>query len=100
MFEDVLLAAVLRSALDWLGDFLRVRRGIRVQIAEERGPISRELGFTEKAVKVTIRNKRGTTVEIQDIRLMITGAYGIPVMTIIENPQGRSSKIPTLGCVI
>ena len=91
MFEEVLIATVLRSALDWLGDFLRLRRGIRVQIAEERGPTTRELGFTEKAVKVNIRNRRATKVEIQDIRLMFRGAYGVPVPPEAPPPRSHSA---------
>ena len=91
LFEEVVIATVLRSALDWLGDFLRVRRGIRVQVAEERGPMSRQFGFTEKAVKVTIRNKRATRVEIQDIRLMFRGVYGVPVRPEAPPPRSHSA---------
>ena len=64
------------------------RDGIRMEAVLESGPVSREYGFTEKAVKITVANESGTKIGIQDIRLMFCGAYGAPVAP--EAPPERS----------
>ena len=64
------------------------RDGIRVEAVLESGPVSREHGFTEKAVKITVANESGTKIGIRDIRLMFCGAYGAPVAP--EAPSERS----------
>ncbi len=59
-------------------------------------------GFNSNIVALYARG-----LSTRDIRSELARMYGVDVspalvsmMTIIENPQGRSSKIPTLGCVI
>ena len=91
---SALLGVVFTSLKDWLWDRLRPHRGIRIETSEERGPVSPEYGFTEKAVKVTTKNESGARIEIQDIRLMFAGPYGVPVLP--EAPAPRShSQLPT-----
>ena len=83
------------SLKDWLTDRLPSRRGIRIDIAEERGPTSVEYGFTENSVKVTIKNESGEKIEVQDIRLMFARTYGVPVL--LEAPPPRShSQLPAI----
>lgn len=98
---DVVVGAVIGAMLtvafssfkEWISYRLPWRRDIRIEIEEERGPISREYGFTEKAVKLTVKNLSGATIEIQDIRLMFTKGYGFPVLP--EAPPPRShAKLP------
>ena len=87
------LAVVVISAVGaWI---LRkiFRPEIRIVAAAEQGPTSRELGFTEPAVKITLTNKSGNEILIRDIRLMFCGVFGAPVAS--EAPPGRSHpKLP------
>ena len=88
-----LLGVVLATLKDWLWDRFPTHGGINIEVEEERGPISREHGFTEKAVKVTVKNQSRVPIEIQDIRLMLTRKHGVPVMP--EAPPLRShSELP------
>lgn len=64
------------------------RPEIRIVAATEQGPTSRELGFTEPAVKVTLTNKSGKEIQIRDIRLMFCRGFGASVVP--EAPPGRS----------
>ena len=66
------------------------RPGIRIMTATEKGPIGRELGFTEAHVKITLMNKSSKDVQIKDIRLMFCGAFGASVAP--EAPAGRSHR--------
>ena len=91
---SALLGVVFGSLKDWLWEKLPAHRGVRIETAEERGPIRREYGFTEKAVKVTIQNESSTKIEIQDIRLMFAGIYGVPVMPKAPLPRSHS-QLPT-----
>ena len=89
---EALLAAavnlVFARPTGWLWDRLVSRRQIRIDVAEERGPTSREYGFTEKGIKVTVVNKGNANIEIRDVRLMFAKGYGFPVPT--EAPPARS----------
>ena len=81
------ILGVLKSVMIWIRR--RPARGvIRVEIRPESGPYSRELGFTETAIKITVMNESGSVVRIRDIRLMFCGTYGAPVKSIA--PPGRS----------
>lgn len=91
-----LLGVGLATLKDWLWDRLATYGGIRIEIEEERGPTSREHGFTEKAVKVTVKNQSGVAIEIQDIRLMFTRTHGIPVMPVAPPPRSHSELPETL----
>ena len=69
------------------------RGGIRVEAMLESGTVTREYGFTEKALKVTVMNESESEIKIRDIRLIFCGAYGASVAP--EAPQGRShSELP------
>ena len=93
---------LLDLLFNWIQERINAWRGIHIDISPtnnpdidttlERGPTSREYGFTETAVKVTLKNETGRRHTIQDIRLMFRGAYGIPVPP--EAPVPRSH--PTL----
>ncbi len=76
----IVLSALLGVTFTSLKDRLRAHRGVRIETEEESGPVSREHGFTENAVKVTIKNTSGTKIEIQDIRLMFAKTHGFPVL--------------------
>ncbi|MDE0646028.1 MAG: hypothetical protein OXH84_07330 [Gammaproteobacteria bacterium] len=52
---------------------------VTVQIEKERGPISREYGFTESALKINIQNKNKFDIRIKDVRVMFCKSYGFPV---------------------
>ena len=94
MWENVIGTVVGAVLKDWIRNRLPIYQIIHIEIEEERGPVSREYGFTEKSVKVTVRNQSDRTIEIQDVRLMFTKAYGVPSM--IEAPQPRShDALPT-----
>ena len=72
---------------------LNALRSVRIETSLEPGPTSREYGFTQTAVKVTIKNESGNIIEIQDIRLMFCGDYGVRVPP--EAPVPRSHpKLP------
>ena len=79
--------AVLISVGTWL--FRRyLRPEIRIVTAIEQGPTSRELGFTEPAIKITLSNKSSKNIQIKDIRLMFCGHFGGSIDP--EAPAGRS----------
>ena len=86
--RDLIVAAVgtalgglavlfIRRLADWL--FRLFRNELRLSTQEERGPASYEHGFPEKAIKVTVRNQGGEAKQIQDLRLIFSGVYGLPV---------------------
>ena len=56
-----------------------IRHRIRVRTTRECGPISREQGFMEAAIKITVVNESESVVRIKDIRLMFCGAFGASV---------------------
>ena len=64
------------------------RPEIRVTTAVEKGPTSRELGFTEPAVKITLANLSSKDIQIKDIRLMFSKHFGDSIAP--EAPPGRS----------
>ena len=68
------------------------QKGIGIDTQLERGPISREYGFTETGVKVVLMNRTGQRMTIKDVRLMFSHTHGLPVP--IEAPKPRSH--PTL----
>ena len=77
-----------RSVADWFAGRFHPHRGIRFDVVKERGPTSQEYGFTEPAVKVTIRNESGNPIEVRNIHLMIDRHYGVPVQK--DAPDARS----------
>ena len=84
-----LVLAIIVPIGVWL--FKRVfRPELRITTAIEKGPTTRELGFTEPAVKITLTNKSSKNVQIKDIRLMFCGDYGASVAP--EAPPGRSHR--------
>ena len=64
-----LTVVVITAVSTWIWRQL-FRQEIGIMIATEQGPTSRELGFTEPAVKITLMNKSGKEIRIKDIRLM------------------------------
>ena len=59
----------------------------------ECGPISREYGFTEPALKVTIRNKNKFDIQINDVRLMCGKSLGFPIPSVAP-VQRTHSPLP------
>ena len=93
-FSALLLLAVgalLTVMFTAVKDWLIARRGIRVSAAEKSGPTSRELGFTEAAVEITVSNQKGEAVVIKDIRLMFARHHGTPLP---EPPPRTHSELP------
>ena len=64
------------------------RPEIRITTTVEQGPTSRELGFTEPAVKITLANVSDKDIRVKDIRLMFSKHFGASVAP--EAPPGRS----------
>ena len=90
MLEQISSAAsieILKSVMNWIRRRCS-RGGIRVETKSERGPISRELGFTESAIKITVVNESESAINVRDIRLVFCGTYGAPVAQLA--PPGRS----------
>ena len=85
-FLEVVIAAIIAGLIvsilvafgPWLWRKL-FRPEIRIMTATKQGPTSRELGFTEPAVKITIINKSDKALQIRDIRLMFCSAFGVAV---------------------
>ena len=84
-----LTVVVITAVSTWIWRQL-FRQEIGIMIATEQGPTSRELGFTEPAVKITLMNKSGKEIRIKDIRLMFCGVFGVSVAP--EAPAGRSHR--------
>lgn len=91
-----ILGVALTVLKDWIWDRLPTHGGIRIDIGEERGPVSREHGFTEKAVKITVNNQSDRAIDIQDVRLMFTKTHGVPVMPNAPPPRSHDSLPTTL----
>ena len=101
MFEHPIIVAIIAGIVlaiivpigVWL--FNRVfRPDIYIMAVIEKGPTTRELGFTEPAVKITLTNKSSKNIQIKDIRLMFCAAYGASIAP--EAPAGRSHRqLPT-----
>ena len=69
------------------------QQGVRVETTITRGPTSRELGFTEDAIEITVMNEGDHKIKIRDVRLMFYGEYGVSVAA--GGPPGRChSKLP------
>ena len=69
--------------------------GVSIESQEEPGPTTREHGFTESSVKVTVKNDSGQQLSIVDVRLMFTRSHGFPVLP--EAPPLRShSPLPAI----
>ena len=69
------LATAAYLARDWL----RSHRCVRVSSDEVPGPTTTEYGFSQSSVSVAVANKGGARVEIQDIRLMFSRRFGVPL---------------------
>lgn len=80
------ITALLVGTANWVRQRL-TKGGIRVETAIERGPLTRESGFTEPAVKITVVNEGEHAVKIRDVRLMICREFGAPVAA--EAPPER-----------
>ena len=64
------------------------RPEIRISTVVENGPTTRELGFTEPAVKITLANVSSKEIQIKDIRLMFSKHFGVSIDP--KAPPGRS----------
>ena len=73
-------ATALGTFAFWLGMqcYRHYRPSIRVEVLEEPGPTSTKFGFTQNALKVTIRNAGKVDVEVESIRLMFSRTWGFP----------------------
>ena len=52
---------------------------LRIETVVEQGPVSRESGLTQPAVKITVANEGEQSIKVSDVRLMFCGRYGVPV---------------------
>ena len=82
----LILAAIIPLRVWLWRKFFRPELRIRTVI--EQGPTSREFGFTEPAVKITVVNKSSESIQIKDIRLIFSGDFGMSVFA--KAPDGRS----------
>ena len=84
------IGKTLKNVMSWMRrrSTRATRGGIRVETRQETGPSSRELGFTEAALKITVVNESKKAVKIVDIRLMFCDSYGASVAP--TAPPGRS----------
>ena len=84
-----LTVLVIGSLVPWIW-----RRYLRLDISlatvVEQGPTTREMGFTEPAIKITISNRSTKDITIQDVRLIFCGAFGAPLTP--EAPSGRTHR--------
>ena len=86
VIAGVILAVVVPFGI-WL--FRKIfRPEIRITTAVEKGPTTRELGFTEPAVKITLANASSKDIQVKDIRLMFSKHFGASIAP--EAPPGRS----------
>ncbi len=113
-----LTVAVITGGSIWLWrDFFRPELQILTVI--EQGPTSREFGFTEPAVKITVMNKSSESVQIKDICLIFCGDFGgrylrkhrraVPIISyplvspLVQTTIGisppRNSQIFSLACI-
>ena len=80
------IISLLAGGANWIRQRL-TQGGIRIETAVEQGPITRQSGFTEPAVKITVVNEGAHPVKIRDVRLMLCRDYGAPVAA--EAPPER-----------
>ena len=93
VFEHPVVASIIAAAFLGLAGLLwkkYFRHDIRILSVVEKGPTSREFGFTEPAVKITIYNKTSRDIVVVDIRLMFCGNFGESV--VFPAPEGRSHR--------
>ncbi len=97
MFEHPIVAAIIAGIVlaiivpIGVRLFNRVLRpDIRIVSVIEKGPTTRELGFTEPAIKITLANTSNKNIKIKDIRLMFCTNYGTSIAW--EAPAGRSHR--------
>ena len=81
---------------DWMKRKLLRRRRLIIETAIEPGRTTREYGFAEPGIKVKFVNAGGDAVGIQDVRLIFSKGYGLPLP--VEAPPPRSH--PTLPVTI
>ena len=79
---------VLGSLVEWFRRRSYARRGVLIETKIEQGPTSREYGFTEPAVRATFNNASGVPIGIRDVRIFLTGDFGIPIE--VEAPPPRT----------
>lgn len=66
---------------------------IRVSAEEIGNPTTREFGFAQNSVTVTVANRGSSTVEVQDVRLVFARRYGFPPLD--KPPAPTNPKLPT-----
>lgn len=95
MLEHPIIAKVIAGVILLViapigGWFLRkvFRPEIHIETTIEKGPTTRELGFTEPAVKITLVNNSTKDIQIRDIRLIFCRHFGASIVP--EAPPGRS----------
>ena len=79
LVAGALMSVALSSFVAWFRRKLYSQRGVVIETVIERGPVSREYGFTESAVKATFNNASRATIGIRDVRIFLTGGFGVPV---------------------
>ena len=87
---------LLGPLFNWARRKVQLGRGIVISSAIERGPPTREYGFSEPAITVTFSNASGAAVGLPDIRLRFAKDFGLPVLP--EAPPPRSH--PTLPTTV
>ena len=88
IFSGLAVAGIL-AGLAWAWR-RTLGKPLQIIITTEKGPVSRELGFTETAVKITLSNKSNHEIVIQDLRLMFSRSIGVSAPP--KAPLGRSHR--------
>lgn len=94
----IAVVTLVVPSIFWLRGRRPIQNKVRIETVVEPGPcypeVSRELGFTPPAVKISVVNEGEQTIKLSDIRIMFSGEYGCPVVT--EAPPGRQHpKLPS-----
>ncbi len=69
----------INSAIGWITRKFKDDDRIKIRSEIKLGPTSREYGFTETAIEVTVVNNSPINVEIYSVRLMIDKRFGVPL---------------------
>ena len=93
-------AVGLLKRIDWSKASLWLRygrfSGFRVRVGKRRVPATYEKGLMGAEVEVSVTNASRRPIVVQDVRLMLSGSYGAPVLSSVLGEQSDPSLPTTL----